>query len=270
MKFSLEKIKSPGSFFLIAGPCVIESFDLCLEVAQELKRVGEKLNIPCVFKASFDKANRTSGASFRGPGLEQGLQILADVKSKTGLPLLTDIHWPEQAKPVAEVCDILQIPAFLCRQTDLTLAAAAEGKPVNIKKGQFMSPWAMKNLVSKIRQENPDCKVFLTERGASFGYGDLVVDMRSFQVMSPFCDAVIYDATHSLQVPATTGTKTGGQREFLQTLASAAMATGYVDGIFLEAHPEPAKSPSDAENILPLEELESLIAHLLKIKRAVS
>ncbi|MBQ2594395.1 MAG: 3-deoxy-8-phosphooctulonate synthase [Candidatus Riflebacteria bacterium] len=269
MSFSLKKVSVGAPFFLIAGPCVIQTEGLCLEIAETIKNIGNELNIPVVFKASYDKANRTSGDSFRGPGLEKGLEILASVKSKTGLPVLTDIHESYQAPLVAEVCDILQIPAFLCRQTDLTEAAAKTGKIVNIKKGQFLSPWATKHLADKVRNVEGSGEVFLTERGASFGYGNLVVDMRSFPIMKEYCDGVIYDATHSLQLPSSGGAKTGGQREYIGTLARAAMATGAVDGLFLEVHPEPEKSPSDADNILPLSQLRHLIKELILIKKAV-
>lgn len=269
MSFSLKKNGLNAPFFLIAGPCVIQSEELCLEIAQTIKKIGEEFALPVVFKASYDKANRTSGSSFRGPGLEKGLEILASVKSKTGLPVLTDIHESFQAPIVAEVCDILQIPAFLCRQTDLTEAAAKTGKIVNIKKGQFLSPWATKHLAEKVRSVEGAGEVCLTERGASFGYGNLVVDMRSFPIMKEYCDAVIYDATHSLQLPSSGGAKTGGQREYIGTLARAAIATGAVDGLFLEVHPEPEKSPSDADNILPLDQLHGLIKQLVAVKKAV-
>ena len=269
MSFSLKKVSAGAPFFLIAGPCVIQTESLCLEIAETIKNIGNELNIPVVFKASYDKANRTSGDSYRGPGLEKGLEILASVKSKTGLPVLTDIHESYQAPLVAEVCDILQIPAFLCRQTDLTEAAAKTGKIVNIKKGQFLSPWATKHLADKVRNVEGSGEVFLTERGASFGYGNLVVDMRSFPIMKEYCDGVIYDATHSLQLPSSGGAKTGGQREYIGTLARAAIATGAVDGLFLEVHPEPEKSPSDADNILPLSQLRGLMKQLIAIKQVV-
>lgn len=269
MTFSVKNFKAEAPFFLIAGPCVIESESLCLYIAQTVKAIAEELQIPAVFKASFDKANRTSGESFRGPGMAKGLEILATVKAKTGLPLLTDIHDPVQVEEVAKVCDILQIPAFLCRQTDLTEAAARTGRTVNIKKGQFLSPWATKHLTQKVRQIDGAGEVWLTERGASFGYGNLVVDMRSFPIMREWSDAVVYDATHSLQLPSSGGAKTGGQREFISTLARAAVATGDVDGLFLEVHPEPNKSPSDAENILPLDDLKALLHELAAIKNAL-
>jgi 2-dehydro-3-deoxyphosphooctonate aldolase (KDO 8-P synthase) len=268
MNFSLKDFSKNSPFYVMAGPCVIETEDLCLKIAEQLKIVSQKVGVPVIFKASFDKANRTSGKSFRGPGIEEGLKILNKVREKTGLNLITDIHLPEQAKPVADVCDILQIPAFLCRQTDLVMAAVETKKVINIKKGQFMSPWATNHLVSKIKDVNKNIEVALTERGASFGYGNMVVDMRAFPVMSEWADSVIYDATHSLQLPSSGGAKTGGQREYVPTLAKAAMATGYVDGVFMEVHPEPSKSPSDAENILPLDQFENLLIQLKRIKEA--
>ncbi len=269
MSFSQLNFANDAPFFLMAGPCVIESQELCLYIAQTVKTIAEELKIPAIFKASFDKANRTSGNSFRGPGLEAGLKILAEVGRTTGMALVTDIHSPDQAAPVAEVCDILQIPAFLCRQTDLVEAAARTGKVVNIKKGQFVSPWATSHLAEKVRQTEGAGEVWLTERGASFGYGNLVVDMRSFPVMREWADAVVYDATHSLQLPSSGGAKTGGQGEFIATLARSAMATGYVDGLFLEVHPEPKLSPSDADNILPLDDLKGLLQQLVAIKSAL-
>lgn len=269
MSFSVKNFAAGAPFFLIAGPCVIESEGACLYIAQTIKAIAEELKIPAIFKASFDKANRTAGDSYRGPGLIKGLEILASVKAKTGLPLLTDVHDPAQAHEVAKVCDILQIPAFLCRQTDLTEAAASTGRAVNIKKGQFLSPWATKHLVEKVRQTAGAGEVLLTERGASFGYGNLVVDMRSFPIMKEWSDAVIYDATHSLQLPSSGEAKTGGQREFIATLARAAIATGDVDGLFLEVHPEPEKSPSDAANILPLDDLKGLLTELAALKNAL-
>jgi 2-dehydro-3-deoxyphosphooctonate aldolase (KDO 8-P synthase) len=269
MSFLTSSICANFPFFLIAGPCVIETESICLFIAQTIKNISEELELPCIFKASFDKANRTSGNSFRGPGLDKGLEILARVKSVTGLPVLTDIHEVSQVARVAEVADVLQIPAFLCRQTDLVEAAARSGRTVNIKKGQFVSPWATKHLVEKVRAVPEHSEVWLTERGATFGYGNLVVDMRSFPVMKDFADAVVYDATHSLQLPSSGADKTGGQREFIAPLAQAAIATGFVDGLFLEVHPEPEKSPSDAGNILELDALKPLLKKLISIKDAV-
>lgn len=268
--FLLKNLPSESPFFLMAGPCVIESEDMCFHIAKEVKIIAEELKIPVVFKASFDKANRTAGSSFRGVGLKKGLEILSTIKNKLDMPILTDVHEPSQCAEVAKVCDILQIPAFLCRQTDLSEAAAATGRCVNIKKGQFLSPWATKHLTEKIRSVSGSGEVMLTERGASFGYGNLVVDMRSFPIMRDYCDAVVYDATHSLQLPSSGAGRTGGQREYIYTLACAAMATGAVDGLFVEVHPEPDKSPSDADNILPLNELKRLLSQLVSIKIAIS
>lgn len=268
--FSIKEFTKNSPLFLIAGPCVIQSKELCIEIAKVVKAVGEELEIPSIFKASFDKANRTAGDAFRGPGLEEGLEILAFIKKEFNMPVLTDIHEASQAQRVAEVCDILQIPAFLCRQTDLTEAAAATGKIVNIKKGQFLSPWATKHLADKVRAVKGAGEVMLTERGASFGYGNLVVDMRSFPIMKEYADKVVYDATHSLQLPSSGGAKTGGQREYVAALAKAAVATGSVDGLFLEVHPRPHESPSDADNILPLEDLRPLMQQLKAIKSIVS
>ena len=270
MSFSVKKFAADAPFFLIAGPCVIESEDICLYIAQNVKAIAEELNIPVIFKASFDKANRTAGSSYRGPGMSRGLEILASIKAKTGLPLLTDVHEPQQCAEVAKVCDVLQIPAFLCRQTDLTEAAALTGRVVNIKKGQFLSPWATRHLTEKVRKTAGAGDVLLTERGASFGYGNLVVDMRAFPIMREYCDGVVYDATHSLQLPSSGGARTGGQREFIATLARAAIATGDVDGLFVEVHPEPEKSPSDADNILPLDDLKGLLCELAAIKNALT
>ena len=254
---------------LVAGLCVIESLEHTLKTALALREMCQCAQFPLVFKASFDKANRSTSDSYRGPGLETGLDVLSRVKQESGLCIMTDIHEPAQAVAAASVVDVIQIPAFLCRQTDLTEAAARTGRVVNIKKGQFLSPWATKHLADKVRNTAGAGEVLLTERGASFGYGSLVVDMRSFPIMKPFCDGVIYDATHSLQLPSSGGAKTGGQREFIATLARAAMATGDVDGLFLEVHPEPEKSPSDADNILPLDDMKGLLTQLIAIKSAL-
>lgn len=269
MKFSIKSFAERKPFFLIAGPCVIETEELTMTIAERVKEISAELDLPAVFKASFDKANRTSGTGFRGPGLETGLKILEKVKKNTGLPILTDVHSPEQAVETAEICEIIQIPAFLCRQTDLIHAAAKSCPVVNIKKGQFLSPWDTRHIVEKVRAVSKS-EIILTERGTSFGYGNLVVDMRSFPIMKTWADAVVFDATHSLQLPGAAGDRTGGQREYIPHLAKAAMATGSVDGIFLEVHPEPAKSPSDSENILPLDKLEALLKQLVMIKNAVS
>lgn len=248
---------------LIAGPCVLESLDLALEVAEFMKEVAEGLGYIYVFKSSFDKANRTSVSSFRGPGLEKGLLWLSEVKSRVGVPVITDIHETFQAKPVAEVVDIIQIPAFLCRQTDLILSAAGTGKPLNIKKGQFMAPWDMAYAVEKARSGGAEL-VMLTERGNSFGYNNLVVDMRSLAIMRSFKVPVIFDATHSVQLPGGAKGASGGDRRFVAPLARAAVACG-VDGIFMEVHPDPDRALCDGPNSLPLKEVESLLAILKDI-----
>lgn len=252
---------------LIAGPCVIESLDVCIEIAKKVKDICIDLGMPYVFKASFDKANRTSGSSYRGLGLEKGLEILAEVKSKTGLPVLTDIHESWQTKPAAEVVDILQIPAFLCRQTDLIAAAAASGKPVNIKKGQFLAPWDMKNVAEKFESFGGR-DLLLTERGVSFGYNMLVVDMCSLPVMRSFGYPVVFDATHSVQRPGGMGSTSGGAREFIPHLVRAAAAVG-IDALFMEVHPEPEKALSDAASMLPLSELCSVLRSAKTIDEAI-
>jgi 2-dehydro-3-deoxyphosphooctonate aldolase (KDO 8-P synthase) len=249
--------------FILAGPCAIESREIALETADVLAGLASKLDIPIVYKSSFDKANRTSVTSFRGPGLEKGLNILAEVKRTTGLPVVTDIHHPEQAAPVAEVADVLQIPAFLCRQTDLLVAAAETGRVVNVKKGQFLAPWDMRNVVDKIRSVGND-KVWLTERGSTYGYNNLVVDMRSIPQMKAFGVPVVMDATHSVQLPGGLGGASGGQREYVSVLASAAVAAG-ADGVFMEVHPAPDKALCDGPNSLPLAEVESLLKRLLAL-----
>jgi len=243
---------------LIAGPCVIENESLTLEIAREIKSLCETRHIPFVFKASYAKANRSSGTSYIGPGIREGLDILARVKSEIGVPILTDIHETIEVYPVSEVADILQIPAFLCRQTELVQRAARTGKAVNIKKGQFMSPNQMKLIAEKAAQAGND-KVMLTERGTFFGYGDLVVDFRSLPIMAGFGYPVLYDATHSVQKPGVLGDKSGGAREFIIPLARAAAATGCINGIYMETHPDPSKSPSDAESMLPLVQLPSFL-----------
>jgi 2-dehydro-3-deoxyphosphooctonate aldolase (KDO 8-P synthase) len=248
---------------LIAGPCVIESLELCLMVAEKMKTVCEKLGYNYVFKASFDKANRTAGTSFRGDGLEHGLKVLQTVKEKIGVPILTDIHLPEHASIVSEVVDVLQIPAFLCRQTDLLIAAGKTGKTVNVKKGQFMAPEDMQYAVEKISSVL-NTNVLLTERGSSFGYHNLVVDMRSLPIMRQFAP-VIFDVTHSVQMPGAEAGKSGGKREFAPFLAKAAAAVG-VDGFFIETHPDPEKALSDGPNMIPLHEMEKLLYTLLQIR----
>lgn len=258
--------------FLIAGPCVIESEAMALSVAETLRGIADRLGILLLYKSSFDKANRSSGSSFRGPGLEEGLRILAKVRAETGLPVLTDVHEVAQVKPVAEVVDMLQTPAFLARQTDLIEAVAASGKPVNIKKAQFMAPGDMVNVIDKARAAASEAglvdPVFtVAERGTSFGYGNLVVDMRSLAIMRGTSCPVVFDATHSVQLPGANGTSSGGQREFVSVLARAAVAVG-VAGIFLETHPDPEKAKSDGSNACPLDKLEILLQPLIRIHEA--
>ncbi|HEY3265645.1 MAG TPA: 3-deoxy-8-phosphooctulonate synthase [Armatimonadota bacterium] len=261
-----DVVAGGDGLFLIAGPCMAESRDLCLKIAESAQAVCRKLGIGYIFKASFDKANRTSGGGVRGPGMDEGLAILQAVKDAFGLPVLTDIHESVQAAPVAEVCDALQIPAFLCRQTDLLLAAAATGKPVNVKKGQFLSPWDMRNVAAKLEEAGAS-GIALTERGASFGYNNLVVDYRSLPVMRSFGHPVIFDATHSAQLPGGAGTASGGMREHIPALTRAAMAVG-VDGLFLETHPDPERALSDAATQWPLDQLETLLVSALRIREA--
>lgn len=259
------------SFTLIAGPCVIESQDLAMEVAERTKEITDRLGIHYIFKASFDKANRSSGSSFRGPGLSGGLATLARIKEHLGVPLLTDIHESQQAEEVAGVVDVLQIPAFLCRQTDLLLAAAKSvsgtGKTINVKKGQFLAPWDMAQVVSKLREAGVE-NLWLTERGSCFGYNTLVVDYRGLPQLRAMGCPVIFDATHSVQQPGGRGSSSGGQREFVAPLARAAMAVG-VDGLFLEVHPDPEHALSDGPNMVPLHRLEPLLKQLLAIRTAV-
>ena len=254
-------------FSLIAGPCVIESEELTLAVASDMKRITDELGIPYTFKASFDKANRTSIRSFRGPGIDEGLRILRKVKDTVGVPICTDIHEPWQAERAAEVCDILQIPAFLCRQTDLLVAAAKTGKRINIKKAQFLAPWDMKNCVEKVRESGND-DIMLCERGSTFGYNTLVVDMTGLRVMKEFGVPVIFDATHSVQKPGGNGTSTGGNREYVEYLAKAAVAVG-VDGLFMETHPDPDHALSDGPNMVPLGEMKGLLEKLIRVYEAV-
>ena len=253
--------------FLIAGPCVIESRDHVLFMAGALKKIASDFDVPYVFKASFDKANRTSINSFRGPGMEEGLKLLAEVRKTIGVPILTDVHLPEQAAPIATVVDILQIPAFLCRQTDLIVAAAKTGKIVNVKKGQFLSPWEMKNIVVKAREAG-NSSIVLTERGASFGYNNLVVDFRSIPIMKETGCPVVLDVTHSLQLPGGQGDKSGGQPQYIPHLARAGVAAG-VDGLFMEVHDNPAKALSDGPNALDLSLLRPLLEQLVKIRRCL-
>jgi 3-deoxy-8-phosphooctulonate synthase len=249
--------------FLIAGPCVIESEQLVIETAGRIAEIARVLGVPYVFKSSFDKANRTSITSFRGPGLEQGLEVLAKVKRQIGVPVLTDVHTESQATQAGQVVDVLQIPAFLCRQTDLLIAAAKTGKVVNVKKGQFLSPLEMGNAVKKV-EECGNRRIVLTERGSSFGYNNLVVDMRAFPILRSFGYPVVFDATHSVQLPGGGGTKSSGQREFVEPLACAAAGAG-VDGFFMEVHPNPNEALSDGPNMVPLHQLKSLLERVIRI-----
>jgi 2-dehydro-3-deoxyphosphooctonate aldolase (KDO 8-P synthase) len=254
-----------SSLFLIAGPCVIESEAHARRMAEAIQRISSDLGVPYIFKASYDKANRTSLSSFRGPGLKDGVKILRRLAESTGLPVLTDVHQPDDCAPVAEAVDILQIPAFLCRQTDLLLAAGKTGRAVNVKKGQFAAPWDMRYAIEKIASTG-NARVFLTERGASFGYNNLVVDMRSLAIMRQMAP-VVFDGTHAVQTPSAANGRSGGQPEFIPVLAKAAVAAG-VDGIFLEVHDDPANAKSDGANALDLKLLKPLLETLTAIDRA--
>jgi 2-dehydro-3-deoxyphosphooctonate aldolase (KDO 8-P synthase) len=267
--FSIAKVSlGPAApLFVIAGPCVIENESHATMLADHLARAASELKAPLIFKASFDKANRTSVSSYRGPGLQEGLRILQAIAKRTGLPILTDIHDPTQAAPAAEVCDVLQIPAFLCRQTDLLVAAGKTGRAVNIKKGQFVSPAEMANAAEKVASTG-NKKIILTERGASFGYQNLVVDMRSIPIMKNLGYPVVFDATHSVQLPAADGKSSGGQPQFIETLARAAVAGG-ADGIFVEVHDDPSQALSDGSNALPLEQFKPLVSRLMEISKLV-
>src|SRR5271168_5321369 len=267
--FSIGKIRfgANAPLFLIAGPCVIESEAHATTIAEHVEAIASELGIPCIFKASYDKANRTSLSSFRGPGLQEGLRILKKIKNETGLPVLTDVHDLSEVGPAAEVCDILQIPAFLCRQTDLLVAAGRSGRVVNVKKGQFLSPWEIGNAAEKVGGAGNE-KIILTERGSSFGYQNLVVDMRSFPIMKKLGYPVVFDVTHSVQLPGGEGKSSGGQPEFIEPLARAGTAAG-VDGIFLEVHEDPPKALSDGSNALPLGELRPLLEKILKLAALV-
>lgn len=257
-----------NSIFLIAGPCVIEDYDRTLAIGRTARDICRKLDIPYVFKASFDKANRSSYSSFRGPGLTEGLRILKEIKAELGVPVLSDVHSVEQLEPAAEVLDMLQIPAFLCRQTDLVYGAAKTGKPVNVKKGQFLAPKDMYNVLQKMREAGNE-NLCLTERGASFGYHNLVVDMRGFPIMREWGYPVIFDATHSVQLPGGAGTHSSGQREFVPYLAKAAAAAG-ADGFFMEVHDNPEEALSDGPNMLYLRDLEDLLRDLKAIHAVVT
>jgi len=254
-------------FVLIAGPCVIESEEICQETAGFLVQVTRSLGIPLIFKSSFDKANRSSGNSYRGPGLEKGLEILRGVKEKWGIPLLSDVHQSGEVAAAAQILDVLQIPAFLCRQTDFVMAVAKAKKPVNVKKGQFLSPWEARNIVDKIRATGNEA-ILLTERGTSFGYHNLVADMRSLVILRALGYPVIFDVTHSLQLPGALGSSSGGQRDFIAPLARAAMAVG-LDGLFMEVHPDPSGALCDGPNSQALYELKPLLEQLVSIDRIV-
>ena len=260
-------------FFLIAGPCVIESREMAMETAGRLKEIAQALGVPFIYKSSFDKANRSSGKSFRGPGMDEGLKILADVRTAIGVPVLTDIHEADQVVAVAAAVDVLQTPAFLCRQTDFIRAVAACGKPVNIKKGQFLAPHDMKNVVDKAREAAIEAggdgdTIMVCERGVSFGYNNLVSDMRSLAIMRENACPVVFDATHSVQLPGGQGSASGGQREFVPVLARAAVAVG-VAGLFMETHPDPSKAMSDGPNAWPLGRMQELLATLVELDRVV-
>jgi len=254
-------------FFLIAGPCVIESEQLALDTSAELKAISARLGIHFIYKSSFDKANRSAGSSFRGPGMEQGLRILQKVKDEIGVPVLTDVHEDTAIDEVADVVDVLQTPAFLCRQTNFILKVASAGKPVNIKKGQFLAPWDMKNVVDKARSTGNE-QIMVCERGVSFGYNNLVSDMRALAVMRDTGCPVVFDATHSVQLPGGQGTSSGGQREHVPVLARAAVAAG-ISGLFMETHPDPDKALSDGPNAWPLDRIESLLKTLISLDNIV-
>ena len=262
-----KSLNSPKRLFLFSGPCVIESEALCLKIARSLKRSCDALGVTYVFKVSYDKANRTSGKSRRGPGIRDGLKILASVREKVGVPILTDVHTEEQATKAGEIVDILQIPAFLCRQTDIVVAAAKTGKIVNLKKGQFLSPVEMGQVVSKVSGIGNN-KIVLTERGTSFGYNNLVADMRSIPIMKSLGYPVVFDATHSVQLPGGGGDRSSGQGEFAPVLAKSALAAG-ANGLFIETHPEPAKSPSDGPNMIPLGQMNRTLKSMLRVFKAV-
>ena len=266
-KEELEKVKNAKNLTLIAGPCVIESEENVMLVAKKMKEITDKLEINYYFKSSFDKANRTSITSYRGPGIDKGLEILKKVKDELGLKIATDIHEPWQAEKVAEVVDIIQIPAFLCRQTDLLVAAAKTGKLINVKKAQFLAPWDMKNVIGKL-EDSGNSNIMLCERGSCFGYNNLVVDMTGLIEMQKFGYPVVFDATHSVQKPGGKGNATGGNREYVEYLAKAAAAVG-INAFFMEVHPDPDNALSDGPNMVKLDEIESLLQKLIKIKNAL-
>jgi len=261
------EISNDLPFTLMAGPCVIESEDFTLKTAESIKAIAERCGVPVIFKSSFDKANRTSKDGYRGPGMDEGLKILQRVKNEIGVPVVTDVHTPEQAKSVAEVADVLQTPAFLCRQTDFIQTVAATGKVINIKKGQFLAPWDMQHVLDKALATGND-QIMLCERGASFGYNNLVSDMRALLVMRDFGSPIVFDATHSVQQPGGLGGATGGNREFVPGLSRAAVATG-VAALFMEVHPDPDKALSDGPNSLALNDLEGLLSRLKKLDEVV-
>ena len=266
--FFFDLIDKPEPvFFLIAGPCVIENYETTFLIANHLKKITRRLDIPFIFKASFDKANRTSIQSFRGPGFDEGLNILNAIKKDLDIPIISDIHLPDQAEKAAQILDIIQIPAFLCRQTDLILATCNTGKPVNIKKGQFLSPLECNNILNKAK-ESGNSNICITERGSSFGYNNLVVDFRSIPIIKNLGVPVVFDATHSVQLPGGATDSSAGERQFIPTLSKAAIAAG-ADGLFIETHPEPEKALCDGPNSLPLNEMEDLLSTLLAVKKAV-
>ena len=267
VKIGSVKIGGRGPLVLIAGPCVIESETLCMETASFLKDLTQSMKIPFVFKSSYDKANRSSLRSFRGPGLERGLEILARVKEELGVPVLADVHRHEELDLAARILDVLQIPAFLCRQTDFVLSVARTGKGVNIKKGQFLAPWDVLNIIEKIQSTGNE-SILLTERGASYGYNNLVADMRSLVILREMGFPVIFDVTHSLQLPGAQGTSSGGQRDFIPALARAAVAVG-IDGLFMEVHPNPERALCDGPNSQPLKDVGLLLEQLVTIDRIV-
>ena len=268
MKLCGFPVGDQAPLFLIAGPCVIESAELALEVAAEMKGITAELGIPYIFKASYDKANRSSQNSFRGLGLEEGLKILSEIREKLQIPVLTDVHSIGEIEPVSEVVDVLQTPAFLCRQTDFIKAVARSGRPVNIKKGQFLAPLDMKNVVEKARQSSGEENILVCERGASFGYNNLVSDMRSLVTLRLTGCPVVFDATHSVQLPGGHGDKSGGQREFVPALARAAVATG-IDGLFMETHPRPDQALSDGPNAWPLKRMKDLLEMVIGLDKIV-
>jgi 2-dehydro-3-deoxyphosphooctonate aldolase (KDO 8-P synthase) len=267
MKLAGHEVGAGQPFFLIAGPCVIESPELTQQIAGRLKEITTRLRIPFIFKASYDKANRSSRASFRGPGIDAGLKVLEEVRARVGVPVLTDVHEDSPLAEVAAVVDVLQTPAFLCRQTNFIVNTAAQGKPVNIKKGQFLSPWEMQNVVDKARSTGNE-HIMVCERGFSFGYNNLVSDMRSLSIMRTTGCPVVFDATHSVQLPGGQGTASGGQREFIPVLARAAVAAG-IAGLFMETHPRPEEALSDGPNAWPLGRMEPLLTTLTELDRAV-